>query len=157
MASRRDQIAMADAEVVDFIAERRIAVLATIKHDGRPHLAPMWFIHDGPVIEVWSFGKAQKTLNLRRDPRATLLFETGDSYDQLRGVSLECDVELLDDREEVVRIGLELGHRYGGASPGEITAADREEFAGVAAKRVGFRFRPRRVISWDHRKLGGVY
>ena len=95
--SRRSQITMTDDEVVEFIADRRTVVLATVKADGRPHLVPMWFVPDGSTIEVWSYGRSQKTVNLRRDPRATLLLETGDSYDQLRGVSLECDVELLDD------------------------------------------------------------
>jgi PPOX class probable F420-dependent enzyme len=155
--SRRAQITMSDDEVAAFIAERRTVVLATLKADGRPHLVPMWFIHDGPVIEVWSFGKSQKTVNLRRDPRATLLLETGHEYDELRGVSLECQVELLEDPDEAVRIGLELQHRYGGAAPSELSQADREAFRPFAAKRVGLRFTPTRVISWDHRKLGGVY
>jgi hypothetical protein len=26
-----------------------------------------------------------------------------------------------------------------------------------AAKRVGLRFRPTRIVTWDHRKLGGSY
>lgn len=155
--SRRAQITMSDDEVAAFIAERRTVVLATVKPDGRPHLVPMWFIHEGPVIEVWSFGKSQKTVNLGRDPRATLLLETGREYHELRGVSLECQVEVLQDPGEVMRIGLELGHRYGGPSPAEISDADREAFRPLAAKRVGLRFTPSRVISWDHCKLNGVY
>ncbi len=156
--SKRSQITMTDPEITDFVAQRRIVVLATTKEDGRPHLVPMWFVHQGPVIEVWSFGKAQKTVNLRRDPRATLLLETGHDYDQLRGISLECDVQVLDELDEIERIGLALGSRYSPEStPGSLTEAEREGFRAHAAKRVGFRFHPVRTISWDHRKLGGKY
>jgi hypothetical protein len=35
--------------------------------------------------------------------------------------------------------------------------AVREGLRRTAAKRVGLRIRPERVVSWDHRKLGGTY
>lgn len=157
--SRRGQITMSEDEIVDFIAQRRIVVLATLKSDGRPHLVPMWFVHDGPVIEVWSYGRSQKTLNLRRDPRATLLLETGAEYGELRGVSLECDVEVLEAPEDVERIGMGLAERYGGAAPSGLAASEeaRAALRAKAAKRVGLRFTPTRTITWDHRKLGGAY
>jgi PPOX class probable F420-dependent enzyme len=156
--SRRDQITMSDDEIVEFIAERRVVVLATAKADGRPHLVPMWFVPDGSTIEVWSYGRSQKTVNVRRDPRATLLLETGTDYGELRGVSLECDVEILESPEDVERLGLALAVRYGTLSEAE--AADpgvREMMRARAAKRVGLRFTPTRKITWDHRKLGGAY
>ncbi|GAA4614128.1 pyridoxamine 5'-phosphate oxidase family protein [Saccharopolyspora hordei] len=156
--SRRGQITMTEDEVVEFIGQRRVVVLATVKPDGRPHLVPMWFVHDGPVIEVWSYARAQKTRNLRRDPRATLLLEAGTGYSELRGVSLECDVELLESPEDVERIGTGLAVRYGTASPLDLSDEQaRAALRAKAAKRVGIRFTPTRTISWDHRKLGGAY
>ncbi|GAA4863210.1 pyridoxamine 5'-phosphate oxidase family protein [Saccharopolyspora rosea] len=156
--SRRSQITMTDDEVVDFIADRRTVVLATVKADGRPHLVPMWFVPDGSTIEVWSYARSQKTVNLRRDPRATLLLETGTAYDQLRGVSLECDVEVIEDVDDVVRIGTALAERYSGASPSDLANPEATELLRRrAAKRVGLRFTPTRTITWDHRKLGGTY
>ena len=156
--SRRGQITMSEDEVAEFLAERRVVVLATVRSDGRPHLVPMWFVPDGESIEVWSYGRSQKTVNLRRDPRATLLLETGTDYGELRGVSLECDVELLEDPADIERLGLALAVRYGQLS--ETDAQDpgvREMMRGRAAKRVGLRFTPTRTITWDHRKLGGAY
>lgn len=156
--SRRGQITMSENEIAEFIGERRVVVLATAKSDGLPHLVPMWFIHDGPVIEVWSYGRSQKTVNLRRDPRATLLLETGHDYNELRGVSLECDVELLESAADVERIGESLARRY--QTVPETALADptvREAMRARAAKRVGLRFTPKRTITWDHRKLGGRY
>jgi len=42
--------------------------------------------------------------------------------------------------------------RYAGAEP---SADARERVRAQAAKRVVLRFTPTRVVSWDHRKLGG--
>lgn len=154
--SRRGLISMTEGEVADFLEQRRTIVLGTVKPDGQPHLVPMWFVPDGKCVELWTFGKAQKTLNLRRDSRATLMAETGSSYDQLRGVSLECEVEVLEAPEDVERIGTALGRRYDTWEPADEPAA-LEAVRAQVPKRVGFRFTPTRTISWDHRKLGGGY
>ena len=103
---------------------------------------------------AWTFAKSQKARNLERDPRATLQVEAGEEYGELRGAMLECDVELERDHERVVRLGLELMRRYSaGASAENLEAGVRAQ----APKRVGMRFTPTRVVSWDHRKLGGTY
>ena len=49
--------------------------------------------------------------------------------------------------------GLALFERYAGGLGPEI----RQMVAAQAQKRVGLRFVPSRVVTWDHRKLGGVY
>ena len=71
----------------------------------------------------------------------------------VRGVMFECDVEMERDPEQVERFGLELFERYAG----ELNDLIREMVAKQAQKRVGLTFRPTRTVSWDHRKLGGVY
>jgi hypothetical protein len=77
------------------------------------------------------------------------------TYDKLRGVMIECDVELPRDAPDVRQIGIELFTKYG---DGEYPAPPViEMIEAQAPKRVGLRFMPRRYVSWDHRKLGGVY
>ncbi|WP_163509384.1 TIGR03618 family F420-dependent PPOX class oxidoreductase [Fodinicola acaciae] len=151
--SRRAAITMSATEIADFLAEQRTIVVASIGPNGRPHLVPLWYWPTGQVIETWTYGKSQKVHNLRRDPHATVLIETGDSYDQLRGVSLECDTVIDDTYDEVARIGLAMAQRYGGA----LTDAARTGVEAQARKRVLLRFTPTHVVSWDHRKLGGAY
>jgi hypothetical protein len=99
--------------------------------------------------------------NLERDPRATLQIEAGESYEQLRGVMLECEVLVHRDLEAVTALGREIFKRYASAR-GEPPAQELpSEVAGViasqASKRVGLEFVERRRASWDHRKLAGVY
>jgi PPOX class probable F420-dependent enzyme len=144
---------MTDAELHRFLQEEKTVTVATLGPKGRPHLMPLWFVADGPVISAWTFGKSQKVKNLERLPQATLQVEAGEQYHELRGAMLECDVEIVRDLAKVTEIGAAVMRRYVGAPPGEIPDSVRQQ----APKRVGLIFRPTRVATWDHRKLGGGY
>jgi PPOX class probable F420-dependent enzyme len=147
---RRRQIRMSEAELAAFLDGQRTLTCATIGPTGRPHLAALWFVPAGGRLDCWTYAASQKARNLERDPRATLLAEAGAGYQELRGVSMECDAELVRDLDQVLDIGAALAVRYG-ATPGPEL---RASLAGQAAKRVGIRFHPTRVSSWDHGKLG---
>jgi len=146
----RRQIRMSEAELAAFLEDQRTVVCATIGPGGRPHLAALWYLPVAGRLDCWTYAASQKARNLERDPRATLLTETGAAYQELRGVSLECDAELVRDPDRVLDIGVALAVRHG-ARPGPDLRAG---LAPQAAKRVGIRFHPTRVSSWDHRKLG---
>jgi PPOX class probable F420-dependent enzyme len=152
MASRRDQIRMSDDELRDFLDEQKIVSVATLGPHGRPHLVPLWYVRDGEELTGWTYAKSQKAKNLERDPRATLQVEDGVSYEELRGVMLECDVTVEHEPDRVAEYGRALFERYAGTGP-EVDAM----IAKQAAKRIGLRFQPTRTVSWDHRKLGGTY
>jgi general stress protein 26 len=159
MPSRRDQIRMSPDEIAAFLAGGKTLNVATIGPNGRPHLVALWYVPHGSgddlTIETWTFAKSQKAANLRRLPQATLLVETGDSYEKLRGVSMECDVELVTDVEKITAIGQQLMARYS-ESPEVATSAG--QFVRLQApKRVGLVCRPTKIVSWDHAKLAGTY
>lgn len=151
--SRRDQIRMTPDEVDDFLQGRHVMNVATIGGDGRPHLVAMWygFLDGEPAF--WTYAKSQKVVNLRRDPRITCLVEDGDDYAELRGVELVATGTVLDDPSEVLRIGRSVAERYTGPVTDEILPFLEAQ----ARKRVGVRLDVERVVSWDHRKLGGGY
>ena len=160
MASKRDQIKLTGAEIADYLAAGKTVIVGTNGPRGVPHLMPLWYVTrpsqtGGEEIWGWTFAKSQKAKNLERDPRATLLFEDGVTYDKLRGVMLECDAEVLRDVTAVREIGIELFTKYGdGQHPAEPVI---QMIEAQAPKRIGLRFVPTRTVSWDHRKLGGVY
>jgi PPOX class probable F420-dependent enzyme len=153
MPSRREQIQMTDEEVRTFLAEQMVMQCATVGPRGLPHMVPLWFVAVGVELVGWTYAKSQKAKNLERDPRATIGIEDGVQYHELRGVMFECDVRLERDPAAVERHGLALFARYAG----ELSPEIRQMVAGQAPKRVGLRFVPSRVVSWDHRKLGGAY
>ena len=156
MPSRRDQIKLTPDEVRDLLHEQRVMTCATIGPKGRPHLQPLWYVpEDGGDLIGWTYAKSQKAKNLQRDPRATIQVETGVEYQELRGVMMECDVHLERETERVADYGVAIFTRYGPAQ--DIAPEVREMVLAQAPKRVGLRFTPTRTVSWDHRKLGGVY
>jgi hypothetical protein len=156
--SRRNQIRMSEEEVRAFLTEERTVVCATNGRRGWPHLMPLWYLlrptGDGgaPEVWAWTFAKSQKAKNLERDPRATLQVEAGETYDQLRGVMLECDVAVHRDVDLLREFGLELYARYGGVDDGVREMVDQQ-----APKRIALQFVERRRATWDHRKLEGTY
>ena len=141
---------MSAPELHAFLEEQRIVTVATLGPRGRPHVVPLWYVPDGSTLRAWTYAASQKARNLRRDPRATLMVEAGVAYDELRGVMLECDVELERDTRRVLEYGRELYTRYEG---GELRPEVLDMLQSQAPKRVGLRFLPTRTVSWDHRKL----
>jgi Pyridoxamine 5'-phosphate oxidase len=128
---------------------------------------PLWYLVRAGELWAWTYAKSQKVRNLERDPRATLQVEDGVEYDQLRGVMIEATTVIHRETEQVAEFGLALFARYagggagGGAGGAGAGGGDSrlaaEAVRAQAAKRVALQFVPRRVTSWDHRKLGGVY
>jgi PPOX class probable F420-dependent enzyme len=156
MPSRRSQIALSPDEQRELLVSERVVSVASIGPRGWPHVMPLWYVPRDGEVWVWTYRKSQKVRNLERDPRATLLIETGLEYVELRGVQIEAEAELHTDHEVVLEFAKELTIRYSeGISSVE---GDAEAALGAQApKRVAIRFRPVRVASWDHRKLGGTY
>jgi PPOX class probable F420-dependent enzyme len=144
---------MTDAELRAFLVEQMVMQCATVGPRGLPHMVPLWFVSEDTELRGWTYGKSQKARNLERDPRATIGIEAGVQYHELRGVMFECDVEIEHEPERVEQFGLALFRRYAG----EITPELGAMVAQQAQKRVGMTFRPSRIVSWDHRKLGGTY
>jgi PPOX class probable F420-dependent enzyme len=156
MPSRRDQIKLTDDEQRELIENGRIVVVSSLGPRGWPHVMPLWYIPRDGEIWIWTYAKSQKVKNLERDPRATLLIENGVEYAELRGVQIEAEAEIIRDLDEIVDYAKEMTIRY---SEG-IESVEGDAAAGLRAqapKRVAIRFHPKRVASWDHRKLGGTY
>ena len=156
MPSRRGQIKLTEDEQRELIESGRIVVVSSLGPRGWPHVMPLWYVPREGEVWVWTYAKSQKVRNLERDPRATLLIETGTEYDELRGVQIEAEAELIRDTDRVVEFAKELTIRY---SEG-ISSVAGDAAAGLEAqapKRVAIHFQPRRIATWDHRKLGGTY
>ena len=144
---------MSAEEVRAFLGEQMVMQCATNGPRGLPHMTPLWFVGDAAELRGWTYAKSQKARNLERDPRATLGIEDGVQYHELRGVMFECDVLMERDPVAVENFGLELFGRYAGDLNDDIRAM----VANQAQKRVGLTFVPIRIVSWDHRRLGGTY
>lgn len=156
MPSRRELISMTEDELAAYLADQRRIILTTIGPDGMPHPMPMNYGVDGQGrVVMITFAKSQKVKNLQRDPRATLLVESGASYAELKSAILYCSTEVITELDDVVAIMPHI--RASDAMQASISGQMSDQLRAVLAKRVALRFTPQRVVSWDHGKLGGVY
>ena len=148
--NQRAQVSMSHDEVVAFLEASRTMTMATVGPSGHPHLVAMWYgIVDGAIC-FETKAKAQKTVNLLRDPRITCMVEDGDTYEELRGVSIEGTAEVIDDPDFLWRVGVSVWERYNGPYSDEV----KPFVEMMLNKRVAVRVQSDRIRSWDHRKLG---
>jgi nitroimidazol reductase NimA-like FMN-containing flavoprotein (pyridoxamine 5'-phosphate oxidase superfamily) len=146
---RRRQIALDEDEQAKFLAANRKAALATLDKDGFPHLVAMSFgVRDG-VYYMTSYAKAQKILNIQRNPKVGLMVEAGASYAELKGVMVRGHCELIEG-EAAVRDAWSV-------IAGPSATPRRRETNDSAAKRVVLKITPHKTVTWDHAKLGGRY
>jgi PPOX class probable F420-dependent enzyme len=154
MPSRRSAITMSDEEVSAFLEQQRVLNVATIGPTGHPHVVAMWYVLLDDKPAFWTFGKSQKITNIRRDPKITGLVESGESYNELRGVELVGSARLLEDYEAIRDLGIRVATKYQGGAPNDAAMPFIEK---QAQKRIGVVIDVDRVVSWDHTKLGGAY
>lgn len=146
---------MSRAEIASFLAEPRNAVLSTLDRHGAPHAAAMWYLPGDHEVSMWTYAKSQKALNLRRDPRCSVLVDDGLAYGELRGVLIQGAARLIDDYDQILAIGRGLFTRYTSPETGnDIPEGPLAAIEQQARKRVGIAVPMARLASWDHRKLG---
>lgn len=150
--SRRAEITMTNEEVGEYLSAAKTMILATIGPDGVPDPVGMWFVLVEGEIWMRTYARSQKVINIRRDPRVSVLVEDGEHYAVLRGVQLTGRLELSDDVEQICEIAAALLVKYEGLDPVDVPAV-REAYRPTAVKQVAMRLVSDRTVSWDHTKL----
>ncbi|HUN33212.1 MAG TPA: pyridoxamine 5'-phosphate oxidase family protein [Trebonia sp.] len=148
---RGRKIAMSKEELDAFLASERTCRVATASPQG-PHNTPLWFVWDGTTLWLTSIVKSQRWTDLARDPRVAVLVDAGDAYDQLRGVELRGQVEIVGDvprtaapDAELAGPELAMARKYYGS--------DTFHYDG---RHAWLKLVPDKVTSWDFRKLAGL-
>ena len=106
--------AMTADECRAFLLERpRTAKLATVRADGRPHIAPIWIALDGEAIVFTTWHTAVKAHNLRRDGRLALCVD--DDTPPFSYVVIEGSVTISEDPDDLRIWATRIAARYMGA------------------------------------------
>lgn len=154
MPSRRASIALTAEEQEAFLRDSWTLQVASIGPKGYPHLVAMWYVVIDGMVHFTTFAKSQKVLNLRRDPKITVMLESGKGYSELKGLVIEGHGELVEDTPFTAKVMALVGQKYNGIP---VPTDTPEAALKVAGKRVVVRIRPDDIYTWDHSKLGGVY
>jgi PPOX class probable F420-dependent enzyme len=132
---------MSDDERRRFMSEgTRTGKLATVRADGAPHVAPIWFVLDGDDVLLMTGARTRKGRNLRRDPRASLVVD--DERPPFAWARIEGVAELSDDLGEMLPWSIRIAGRYMGDDQAEAYGR-RNAVAGELLVRI----RPRRIAS----------
>jgi len=149
--SSRDAVKMTEDELTDFLETNMKVQVATVGPDGQPHLTTLFYVMVDGQLFFWTYGRSQKIVNLRRDPRITCLVEDGVDYFELRGATITGKARLLEDYDQLVDLGGRVAKRMaGGADLGDF---GDQIVAQQAHKRVGVLVEPDSIATWDHRKM----
>lgn len=109
---------MTAEEYRDFLlGGTRTAVLGTVRADGRPHAAPVWYALDGETFVFMTGEDTVKGRNLRRDPRVTLCID--DDAPPFQFVIAEGAVSVSADDPDMLRWSTLIGGRYMGEDRAE--------------------------------------
>lgn len=155
---RKDDIRMTDEEIRAYLQEGHTVTLVTNGPKGFPHAVAMFYAldlnDDDIVIKFATYASSQKVKNAQKDPRCTLLIETGHAYSELRGLMMEGEVEIVTDLDDTVRTMVEANARTGSPLP-DVDLIPEDVKIKMAGKRVLMKIRPSHFVSWDHGKLPG--
>jgi PPOX class probable F420-dependent enzyme len=92
------------------LASPRTAKAATVRSDGRPHIAPVWFDLDGDDVVFTTWHTTAKARDLERDPRISLCVD--DERPPFSFVLIEGTARLSDDLDEVRAWATRIAGRY---------------------------------------------
>ena len=136
---------MSKVEIDTFLALPSLARIATVRPDGRPHIAPMWFWWDGSSIFMETGPDFVKTRNLRANPRAAISVDITEGGLRFKGVILEGTVELLEDRQFVLDTCTRIYTKYLGEEGSRSPTPQHM----INSEHVIIKLTPQHIASWD--------
>ena len=87
-----------------------MAHLATCA-DGRPHVAPVWYVYENGVVEITTGGR--KLENIRSNPRVALSIQHDEDGEAKWMVSLLGTATVVDDDEQFRAANRRINEKYG--------------------------------------------
>lgn len=117
-------------------------VLTTIGVSGYPHSVPIGYFRLGDEVYLGCRAGTQKLKNIARNPRVSLMLESGKTRQEIKGILIQGDAETLTDPADLLRLAREAA-RLRGVPEADLPSEPR---FGAAYIRVT----PRRIISWDY-------
>ncbi|MEU6199199.1 pyridoxamine 5'-phosphate oxidase family protein [Streptomyces sp. NPDC047061] len=149
---RGRKIMMTPGELDEFLTTQRTCRVATVSASGAPHVSALWFAWDGTSLWLYSVVRSQRWKDLSRDPRVAVVVDSGEEYDQLRGVELRGTVEFVGEVPRTGELVAELDYVE--------TVFARKNFGLDEMPHDGrhawARLTPTKIASWDFRKLGSA-
>jgi PPOX class probable F420-dependent enzyme len=95
------------ASALEFLTERHLATVTTLRADGSPHVVPVGFTFDAGTVRIITSGTSRKAVHARRGSRVVVAQVDGRRWLALEGVGY-----VLDDAESVADAEGRYAARY---------------------------------------------
>ncbi|MGE0489054.1 MAG: pyridoxamine 5'-phosphate oxidase family protein [Vulcanimicrobiota bacterium] len=129
-------------EISEFLGQKKHwIILTSLDSDGFPHSVPMGYFVLGSDIYMGCKPATRKVRNIDRNPKVSLLLESGRGTGELIGVLVQGYATVVRERKELLALKQAVASQRGEQPPTSIP----DGF-------VYIRVRPERVISWDRTK-----
>lgn len=152
------ELALDDTQIADMLSNDWNIRIASVDAAGNINLTPMWFGWAGGKIYI--MGRGQKVVNLRRNPKCTLLVDRNERFPELQAIMMRGTARILENAEEeaaephLAEAQAQMGIKYNGghgAEPVENPGPMKSTAAGRSRRWIVFT--PERVVTWDNFKL----
>ena len=118
--------------------------LTTISKDGHPHTVPIGYFRMGGEVFIGCRAGTQKLKNIERNPKVSVMLESGSTMQDIKGVCIQGEAEvILDPAEQLPLLRHSMASR--GTPEDQLPAEARPGAAYI-------RIRPSKIISWDYSK-----
>lgn len=116
--------------------------LTTIGANGYPHTVPIGYFRLGDEIYIGCRAGTQKTRNIERNPKVSVMIESGKTMQDIKGLMIQGDATALTSPEDTLRLMREAA-KSRGVPDDQLPAEARPGTAFI-------RIVPKRMISWDY-------
>src|SRR5690606_5369779 len=109
-----------------------------------PHTVPIGYLREGSAIYMGCRHPTQKTRNVERNGKVSLMLEAGSTMADIKGLIIQGDATVVTEPAELLRLQRETA-RSRGAAEADLPTEPRPGSAYI-------RVEPRNYITWDYAK-----
>ncbi len=110
---------MDENEIIDFLMEgTRTGKLSTVREDGHPHVAPIWFVWNERKIIFCTMDSSVKAKNIRHNPKVSICVD--DESPPYAYVIIQGTAKFSDNQKDLLKWNTILGGRYMGEKLAEV-------------------------------------
>ncbi len=117
-------------------------ILTTIGPDGYPHSVPIGYFRVDDKIYTGGRDGTQRITNIRRNPKVSALIESGGSMEDIKGLMVQGDADIVTDPAEALKL-MRASAKHRGKPDDELPTEPRPGIAYI-------RIVPKKYISWDY-------
>lgn len=139
----RSILRLTDEELDELLTTEKVLRAGTVNDDGKPHVAPLWFIWYDGAIWLNSLRRSRRSSDLAAGSKVALCVDTGDSYWELKGAVLYGTPLAATDDPQLPDARKAFAQKNWGIDdlPPEIKS------------HVWLKLVPERIVSWDFAKI----